>query len=161
MRLFIQRAAQFGYSMTGELYIAAVDAEPAFNALSLERCWNGNKPGKSCVPAGFYYLEPHNGTKYKETFALIGAQVSHAKEPGVPRFACVVHQAPTGLSLEGCTSFGLHLSVQTATPSPLVTMTDYVVKTVLAKLRARPAGEKHYLTIFDPPDFRSLGYGAA
>lgn len=128
----------------------SVPEVPEFHGLSLERRWENNEPGQSCVPAGFYYLEPHDGTKYKETFALIGEHVSHSKEAGVPRFACVFHKAKTGLQLEGCTSFGTVVEVQ-AGSMPFATMEPNLVDGVLDMLRARPAGEKHYLTIWDPP----------
>ncbi len=81
-------------------------AEVGFGAISLERDWQNNAAGRSCVPAGFYYLEPHNGTKYKGTFALIGADVSHIATPGIARSACVLHWADRGHRLEGCISAG-------------------------------------------------------
>ena len=111
--------------------------------LSCERSWRNNEPGKSCVPAGFYYLEPHNGTKYKGTFALIGADVSHSKEPGVARYACVFHWAKAGMYLEGCIAIGFKLIVQPTT----AWLKDPAVNDILAILNARPAGEKHYLEI--------------
>ena len=111
--------------------------------LSCERSWRNNEPGKSCVPAGFYYLEPHNGTKYQGTFALIGADVSHSKEPGVARYACVLHWAKAGLYLEGCVSIGRQLIVRPETAF----LDSPAVNEVLKVLNARPGAEKHYLEI--------------
>jgi hypothetical protein len=111
--------------------------------LSCERSWRNNEPGKSCVPAGFYYLEPHNGTKYQGTFALIGADVSHSKEIGVARYACVLHWAKAGMYLEGCVSVGHQLIVTPGT----AWLDEPAINEVLAVLAARPAGEKHYLEI--------------
>lgn len=73
---------------------------------SLERIWNDNIPGKSAVPPGFYTLEPHDGAKYKGTFALVGETVAHAPTEGVPRYACVLHPEDDGVQLQGCISVG-------------------------------------------------------
>lgn len=73
---------------------------------SLERWWNDNIPGKSAVPPGFYTLERHNGTKYKDTFALIGDTVSHENSNLCTRYACVLHWEDDGSELQGCISIG-------------------------------------------------------
>lgn len=75
---------------------------------SLERSWNDNLPGESSVPEGFYTLEPHDGEKYKSTFALVGETVSHEGPPtlAVPRYACVLHWEDDGKFLQGCISIG-------------------------------------------------------
>lgn len=91
------------------------DSEAMFGSLevpglgvytSLERHWNNNIPGKSAVPVGFYVLVPHHGAKYKDTFALIGDTVAHAKTEGVPRYACVLHWEDDGVELQGCIALG-------------------------------------------------------
>lgn len=73
---------------------------------SMERIWNDNVPGESAVPPGFYTLEPHDGTKYKSTFAIVGETVSHAQTPGIQRYACVLHWEDDGIQLQGCLSIG-------------------------------------------------------
>ena len=78
--------------------------------LTCEREWLDNTPGKSCVPPGFYHLEPHGTegeTKYWNTFAMVGETVSHfGGEPGVTRSACVMHWASQGKYLQGCIALG-------------------------------------------------------
>lgn len=149
MRLCIQREFQLASSMVGRIWIQA-GSGPKFSALSLERNWDGNRAGKSCVPAGFYYLEPHHGTKYQDTYALIGEYVSHEEEPGVPRYACVAHNARTGEHLQGCFAVGeeIHLAWPANLP-PVASLHDPVVDELLEILRS--TDEKHYITIADPP----------
>lgn len=115
----------------------------AFSAISCERGWLGNKPYLSCVPAGFYYLEPHDGRRYTGTFALIGAQVSHEVEGGVARSACVLHWAASGSGLGGCVSAG-HRLVATVHD---VGLERPAMQDLVKLLRGRPAGERHYLEI--------------
>ena len=114
-----------------------------FQAISCEREWHDNQPNLSCVPAGFYYLEPHNGSRYRGTFALIGDQISHVSEPGVQRSACVLHSASSGTQLQGCISAGGSLVV---TPTG-ARLEGSLVRELIELLRARPDGERHYLMI--------------
>lgn len=75
----------------------------------MERKWRENTPDVSCVPTGFYSLVPHDGEKYKDTWALVGATVSHRKEPGIPRSFCVAHWEDDPKFLEGCLSMAYQL----------------------------------------------------
>ena len=68
----------------------------------MEREWKHNQQNVSCIPRDEYILEPHSGTKYQDTFALIGDGVGHYKDEGKPRFACVIHKAVFPYSLKGC-----------------------------------------------------------
>lgn len=115
-----------------------------FQAISCERHWQDNTPGESCVPAGFYYLEPHDGERYQKTYALIGERVSHQQEPGIPRYACVLHWAATGSGLQGCISAGRELRV---TPGA-AWLTDPSIYELVEILRAS-ADPHHYLYIRD------------
>ncbi len=81
---------------------------------SLERIWNDNVSGKSSVPNGFYTLEPHNGSKYRDTFALVGETVTH-NPPGLPRYACVIHWEDDGAELQGCLSIGTSMEWSAST----------------------------------------------
>ncbi len=139
MRVRIHRELEIGLSLCGTLWA------PGFSAVSLEREWKANEAGKSCVPAGFYYLEPHDGTKYKGTFALIGADVSHSKETGVQRYACVLHWAKAGMYLEGCISIGFKLIGELPEGA---TATDLVL-TVTQILRAKGVVGK-FVEFFGP-----------
>ncbi len=71
--------------------------------VTCEREWKNNKPNVSCVPAGFYHLVPHDGTRYKNTIALVGSTVT-AEPTAAPRSACVFHWASNGIGLKGCIS---------------------------------------------------------
>jgi hypothetical protein len=153
MRLKLQRLLEVGATMVGQAYSEEPGAR--FDALSIERAWVDNRPNVSCVPAGFYYLEPHNGAKYKDTFALIGAHVSHISEPGVQRSACVVHKARTGLDLEGCLSFGTLVTLEASRP-PLAVIKDSKVDALLELLRSLPG--PHYLDILDPPGLETAAW---
>lgn len=68
----------------------------------MEREWFLNRRGESCVPRGEYVLEPHNGTKYKNTYAVVGEGVGHTPEDGKARYACVFHAAVFPTQLQGC-----------------------------------------------------------
>lgn len=70
----------------------------------MEREWNGNRRNVSCVPRGEYKLVRHHGTKYPDTWALVGLTVGggvHAIQ-GKSRYACVIHSAAFPSDLEGC-----------------------------------------------------------
>ncbi len=123
-------------SVSGEL------TAPGFAAMSCEREWLDNTPGKSCVPLGFYVLEPHDGVKYKQTFALIGETVSHSQQSGVQRYACVIHWSATGAGLQGCVSVGDATEIRAGKGPRLV---GSRVTELLAMLREEPG--PHYMTI--------------
>jgi len=142
MRLTLTRFYQDIRSLTtvGELDIGD------YRYWTAERVWLDNQRNISCVPAGFYVLEPHNGSRYQGTWALIGDSVSHEEEPGVARFACVLHWATRGELLAGCVSTGMRLKRRTADGA--VQLADNAVPNVLARLDAENG--PHYLTIRDP-----------
>ena len=73
-----------------------------FSCWIMERDWLFNRPNVSCVPRDEYTLERHSSEKYPDTWALIGDGVSHHQTKGIPRFACVLHQAVYPIDLEGC-----------------------------------------------------------
>lgn len=140
VRLLIRRKLKdrAGDSIFGELY---ADGVPA--GMTCERGWHDNAPGQSCVPPGFYVLSPHDGTKYKQTFALVGETVAHLPTPGIPRSACVLHWAPRGELLEGCIAIGGNVMATCAEPSVL--QLKDTGRALLDRLRAAPG--PHYLTI--------------
>ena len=136
MRLLLQRVAELGDDLVGRL------TGPGLDLWTMERRWGANVPFRSCVPAGFYCLEPHNGTKYQDTFALIGADVSHAKEPGVPRYACVLHWARRGSLLSGCVSASRRVALRDDGGAELV---ESALIELFEWLRSDDS--PHYLTI--------------
>lgn len=97
---------------------------PNASFITCEREWRNNEAGKSCVPANtFYLLKPHDGTKYKKTFALVGDTVSAG--PGeVARYACVFHKATRGSQLQGCIALGNGVSLFRSRDPVLHGLTD-------------------------------------
>lgn len=75
----------------------------------MEREWKHNQRSASCVPRDEYVFERHHGTKYPDTFALVGDGVGHLKSEGKPRFACCLHSAVFPTDLEGCLSGALSI----------------------------------------------------
>ncbi len=65
------------------------------------------EPTKLRVPPGFYLLEPHNGPKFKDTWALVGEHVSHEQEVGVERAAVLFHAGNRDDDSRGCILVGL------------------------------------------------------
>jgi hypothetical protein len=90
------------FDMRGGRYSVLSDGSDTWWVM--EREWLFNRSGESCVPRDEYTLEPHSSDRYPNTFAVIGDGVSHYKEVGIPRFACVFHQAVFPADLEGCLS---------------------------------------------------------
>jgi hypothetical protein len=124
---------------------------------SVEREWMGNLPNISCVPVGFYLLRRHNGTKYKNTYALVGATVSRAKEASIPRYACVGHKATTGEQLQGCFAwaYGIEDRIEGSYLIDLEVGSDFI-----AGLREIPG--PHYLEIRNARGFEpTWGGGGA
>jgi len=130
-------------SVFGELY----QLDGGFQAHTCERMWDDNKAGSSCVPEGFYVLEPHNGTKYKNTFALIGETVSHIETPLIPRSACVFHWSAFGKGLQGCVSMSKTITFDIGNSSRLTK--DQTLGEFRSLLQGDPG--PHYLTISGHP----------
>jgi hypothetical protein len=137
MELEIFRQFQYRSSMIGWIDINGS------RIMTLERRWNDNIPGQSCVPAGFYHLVPHNGQKYKNTWALVGETVSHLPGEGKIRSACVLHWEDDAAFLHGCTSFGYRLGMV----GDEYKLFDNCVPIILGELD-NPG--PHYLRIHDP-----------
>lgn len=127
----------YGQSLFGDIQ----GDDNSFSGLTCERNWNNNERGESCVPDGFYYLEPHEGVKYKGTYALIGSDVSHYPEQGVARSACVIHWASQGSNLQGCVSIGSKILRQVSD----VRLQDGLNDTFTDLLKSKKG--PHYLTI--------------
>ena len=77
---------------------------------TVEQEWQDNEPRESCVPEGVYTLEPHTGSKYKDTWALVGETVSHWPGEGKRRSTCVFHKGNTQDNVLGCIAPGTALN---------------------------------------------------
>lgn len=96
----------------------------------------------SRVPAGFYHCVEHNGTKFRDTWALIGAKVSHQIEQGVPRYAVLFHGGNLDEETKGCILPGTRIKIMNGEPA----MDDSQI--ALGRLRMRVGDDPgFYLTI--------------
>lgn len=138
MQLNLFRQFEYGSSMCGWMNL------PGQRLMTLERSWNQNVPRTSCVRAGFYHLVPHHGTKYTDTWALVGESVSHLPGEGKRRSACVLHWEDDAKFLLGCISFGLRLGMV----GDEYKLYDNKVGLVLEALA--DSKDYNYLTIHDP-----------
>ena len=84
----------------GGRYSLLCDSD-SFMTWVMEREWRFNQRHVSCVPRDEYVLEPHDGGKYKNTYALVGDGVAHWPHEGKPRYACVIHPAVYPSDLQG------------------------------------------------------------
>lgn len=100
------------YSMTGGRY--SILAYGVVRFWIMEREWDFNRSGTG-VPKDEYRLERHNGTKYKDTWALIGDGVSHFETDGIPRYACAIHPADYPANLKGCLAPAIGISANGVT----------------------------------------------
>lgn len=112
MRLHLQRFTDFG---DGGM-IGRVQVTPAWECWSMEAPWRDNERFISCIPAGLYHLERHQGGKYRDTWAIVGNGVAHWETPDCDRYTCVLHAAKFARHLKGCVSFGLSLSLEGGVP---------------------------------------------
>ena len=67
------------------------------------------------VPPGFYYLDPHGwepdtSLRFKRTWALVGATVSHQAEIGIPRSAVVFHKGVRDEHTLACPLLGMTIT---------------------------------------------------
>ena len=89
----------FGRLIVGDLHLWTV-----------EQIWRNNEPRRSCIPEGDYILEPHESSRYPDTWALVGDTVSHWPGEGKLRSACVFHAGNTSKDVLGCIAPGLGLN---------------------------------------------------
>lgn len=71
----------------------------------IEKAWRNNAAFVSCIPAGFYKLEPFRSSNHGQTWAICGGTVAPL-EGDAERFACLFHVANYGAQVEGCIGLG-------------------------------------------------------
>lgn len=76
----------------------------------LEQPWRDNFPFKSCIPSGDYILEPHNSSRFGQTWAFVGGLVSHQHTDCCLRYACLIDVANYAREVKGCLAVGLERS---------------------------------------------------
>lgn len=88
---------------------------PDLDLWTIERPWQNNQSGVSCVPEGVYTLERHEPTSvslppgYSHTYALVNHElgVSHYHDPACKRSVCLFgHIANYPEEVQGCIGFG-------------------------------------------------------
>jgi len=102
--MILERFAYSPYGTFGRLIVGDL------KLWTVEQPWNDNLPKRSCVPEGVYTLEHHEGSKYKDTWALVGETVSHWPGEGKKRATCVFHKGNTAGNVWGCIAPGMTLS---------------------------------------------------
>lgn len=88
---------------------------PDMDIWTVERPWQNNQSGVSCVPEGIYMLERHEPTSvslppgYSHTYAMINEDlsVSHFPKDYCKRNVCLFgHIANFSHEVQGCVGFG-------------------------------------------------------
>lgn len=95
MKKVIVTRRESGESGTfGELTIEGT----TFHCLTIERPWEDNEKGKSCIPAGTYKMSLEYSNRFKKKLWEL---------KGVPgRSECKIHNANFADQLEGCIAVG-------------------------------------------------------
>lgn len=75
---------------------------------TIEREWNNNRIGDSCVPPGSYLVERYMAPSFGSCWILSNRSLGVAKfpEPGIPRSAILIHSANFAFQLRGCIAPG-------------------------------------------------------
>jgi hypothetical protein len=129
-RLYLRRAT-----------CGVLELEDGFVLATLEDTFKGNGPD-SCVPEGSYQLVPHSGPKYRDTWALVGATVSHQPAAGKARSAILFHGGDTVEDTRGCILVGRE-HYYAPRPEHDVDLSGGVL--AMQALRAHLAGEREHV----------------
>jgi len=116
----------------------------------LERAWEDNAPYVSCVPAGEYELIPHVGSKYRDTWALLGRTVSVRPTSHASRSTILFHAANYHYQLSGCLAPGyqVHMLAWGIPPTVGVFQSSPAMDEIKKVLGIGTSG--HWLHIIDP-----------
>ena len=68
------------------------------------------------IDSGFYHLVPFAGMKFKDTYALVGADLSIYPENNIGRSTCVYHGGDTHEDTRGCPLVGVRFHFAGSTP---------------------------------------------
>jgi hypothetical protein len=105
MRIKQIRYAKIGKTVLG--YIA-IDGHPTIMIL---------EDRDEMIDAGFYHLVQFTGVKFKNTYALVGADVSVYPDNNVNRSTCVYHAGDTHEDTTGCPLVGVRFHFDGSTPN--------------------------------------------
>jgi len=90
---------RFAYLPGGTLGELRIEGLPKI--WTVERPWEGNRKGESCIPEGEYGLKPHTGN-VQPAILIAGVR---------DRFAILFHIANKASELRGCIAPGMHYMV--------------------------------------------------
>lgn len=111
---------RFCYSENGT-FGKFIDAEGRFLCYTVERPWNDNVPGVSCIPEGTYKATPFDSPHHGETFILENPDLhvykfEADKEQETDRCLCLLaHVGNYATSVQGCVGVGRYLSANGST----------------------------------------------
>ncbi|MCG9624621.1 DUF5675 family protein [Vibrio mediterranei] len=78
---------------------------------TIERPWQDNAKGKSCVPEGEYHLTPHQSPKFGQCYALDGEEHGVTIFGPSQRTHILIHKANKASQLQGCIAPGMTFGV--------------------------------------------------
>jgi hypothetical protein len=87
----------------GVCTLGKISLDGEFFAYVLENPWLDNKRMVSCIPAGYYRLEPHVSPKYGNCYALFGKNVGIDDEE---RTHILIHSGNIEKHTHGCLLLG-------------------------------------------------------
>lgn len=75
---------------------------------TMEREWNNNKVGSSCVPTGVYRVRAYDSPRFGKTWILSNPSLGIGEFPGQSRRSGIlIHHANFAFELQGCIAPGL------------------------------------------------------
>jgi len=111
---------RYCYSPTETLGVLRIGEHEFF---TIERPWipdhtHGSRPSESCIPDGAYELVPHEGTRYKKTWALVNPELLVYQHPeAVGRSAILFHVGNWADDVIGCIAPGTGRRVMRGAPA--------------------------------------------
>ncbi|WP_418114587.1 DUF5675 family protein [Vibrio scophthalmi] len=78
---------------------------------TVERSWNNNAPGRSCIPEGTYELVQHQSPKFGKCLALVAPELGVTIHGPSLRTHILFHPANLAEQLEGCVAPGFSFGV--------------------------------------------------
>jgi len=110
-RLILERDERITEYTAGKLYYTDRDGRPCFICDTVERLWQNNEPNVSCIPYGWYQIEPWVRPNGDNVWIITGNGCCIAPQNldpsnGVTRWGILIHAANWPHELEGCIAPG-------------------------------------------------------
>jgi hypothetical protein len=94
---------RFAYTPMGTFGVLTFDD---FKCYTVERPWQNNDVGQSCIPEGNYFIQRYTSPKFGKVYAIYGGTVSVYPDPNCTRSAVLIHPANVSSDLQGCIGLG-------------------------------------------------------